>query len=185
MNSKLVILSGPSGSGKSTLEKDLASDLSLSVLVSHTTRAPRQGEIDGVNYHFVSKEEFDKLDMLEVNFYNGNWYGLSRQELNSKMSQGHCIVVMEQNGVDHLRENCVGLEAVHLFLMLFPTTSLRRMEERGDNPLLAEVRMMDNLENGEFEKWRYADSIVNAELPYEQVRFQAKAIVSSMLFENP
>lgn len=185
MNNKLVILSGPSGSGKSTLEKDLASDLSLSVLVSHTTRAPRQGEIDGVNYYFVSKEKFDELDMLEVNFYNGNWYGLSRQELTSKMDSGDCVVVMEQNGIDNLRANYAGLNIVHLFMMLFPTTSLKRMEERGDQPLLAEVRMMDNLENGEFEKWRHADAIVNAELPYEQVYSQAKMIVSSMLFENP
>ncbi len=74
----LIVLSGPSGVGKDSVLKLILkgrSDLKLSI--SYTTRLPRQGEINGVDYHFVSKEEFEKLinngEMLEYATYCGNY----------------------------------------------------------------------------------------------------------------
>ena len=74
---KFLVVSGPSGVGKGTICNILIKELDAEYSVSYTTRSPREGEIDGVNYNFVSKEEFEKMiqmgDLLEYNFYNGNW----------------------------------------------------------------------------------------------------------------
>lgn len=91
----LFILSAPSGAGKSSLIKgflEQGCDRELQVSVSHTTRAPRPGEIDGVHYHFVSVEAFKQL--IEDNaFYEwaevfGNYYGTSEVAIDHQLSQG-------------------------------------------------------------------------------------------------
>ena len=76
----LVVISGPSGVGKDTLIQRLRElDSSLQYSISYTTRRPRQGEVDGVNYFFVSRERFEELIargfFLEHATYNGNYYG--------------------------------------------------------------------------------------------------------------
>ena len=77
---QLVIWSGPSGSGKGTvLNEALAKYDNLRVSVSATTRKPREGDINGVHYHFITKDEFEKRledgEFLEYGQYVGNYYG--------------------------------------------------------------------------------------------------------------
>ncbi|WNC68320.1 guanylate kinase [Thalassotalea nanhaiensis] len=91
----LFILSAPSGAGKSSLIKELLEQNNprpLQVSVSHTTRAPRPGEVDGVHYHFVSVEQFKKL-IAEGAFYEwaevfGNYYGTSETAIDHQLQQG-------------------------------------------------------------------------------------------------
>jgi guanylate kinase len=98
---KLVIISGPSGAGKSTVVRELLAcgELPLRLSVSATTRAPRPGEVDGVHYHFLSREEFARLreagEFLECKevFGQGDWYGTLTSEVASGFAQGKWMVL--------------------------------------------------------------------------------------------
>ena len=93
----MLVLSSPSGAGKTTLSKKIQqSDNSFEISVSHTTRKPRPNEVDGLDYHFVSKEEFKKL--LNINaFYEhaeifGNYYGTSKSSINKIIKNNHNVL---------------------------------------------------------------------------------------------
>ncbi len=98
---QLVIISGPSGSGKSTLVKRLIATcpLPLELSVSATTRAPREGETDGVQYRFLTKEQFQKhrecndfLECCEV-FGRGDWYGTLSEPVTTGLRNGKWIIL--------------------------------------------------------------------------------------------
>ncbi len=98
MNKKLYVISGPSGVGKGTVIKkflDRNPDFMLSV--SCTTRLPREGEIDGVNYFFLSKEEFQKCidegKFLEWAEFAGNRYGTKKKYINKCLEEGRNIIL--------------------------------------------------------------------------------------------
>ena len=85
----LVVLSGPSGSGKGTvLKQAMRSNPNIEVSVSVTTRAPREGEIDGVNYYFLTPEAFQNLlaedGLLEWAEFCGNFYGTPREKIEQR-----------------------------------------------------------------------------------------------------
>ena len=87
-----IVLSSPSGAGKTTITKKLSQKYpNIKISISHTTRKPRPNEIDGVDYHFVTREEFKKL-IQKNNFYEhakifDNYYGTSKNSVN-KLHQG-------------------------------------------------------------------------------------------------
>ena len=94
----LYILSAPSGAGKTSLVKALlAQDHQICVSVSHTTRAMRDGEQDGVDYNFVAKKDFaylvDQQQMLEHATVFENSYGTSRQWVESSLAQGQDVIL--------------------------------------------------------------------------------------------
>ena len=95
----MLVLSSPSGAGKTTLSKKIQqSDNSFKISVSHTTRKARVNEVDGVDYHFVNKNEFKKL-LNEDAFYEhteifGNYYGTSRTSVN-KIIKDKCNVLFD------------------------------------------------------------------------------------------
>lgn len=104
----IVTITGPSGSGKTVLS-NLLKDEGLIPLVSTTTRAPRQGETDGVDYHFVSREQFnDDLQsgkFIENVEYNGVLYGVSVEEAQRAFSAGKpAVLVAEPHGVEQIAE---------------------------------------------------------------------------------
>ena len=90
----LVIISGPSGVGKDTIIdalRDRPRDPDYHYVVTCTTRAPRPGEVDGVNYHFLDRERFLELrdagGLLEANEVHGNWYGTPRDEVRDALAE--------------------------------------------------------------------------------------------------
>ncbi len=89
---KLIILSGPSGCGKGTILEIVRKKLNFAYSVSATTRAPREGEIDGVNYYFLSRDDFENRikngDMLEYTEYCGNYYGTLLSEVHDSLNRG-------------------------------------------------------------------------------------------------
>ena len=94
----LFIISAPSGAGKTSLVKSLLqSDLGLNLSISHTTRLPRSSEVDGEDYHFVSKETFLRMlnngEFLESAEVYGNFYGTSEKWIHEKISAGQDIVL--------------------------------------------------------------------------------------------
>jgi len=95
---RLVVVSGPSGVGKGTVVAEACRHRpDLRVSVSATTRAPREGEVDGVNYHFLSRRDFkdriDHGDMLEYAEFAGNLYGTPRTEVLKALSDGATVVL--------------------------------------------------------------------------------------------
>ena len=92
-----IVLSSPSGAGKTTITKKISQKYpNIKISISHTTRKPRPNEIDGVDYHFVSKENFEKL-IRENNFYEhakifDNYYGTSKKSVNKLHEEKYNVV---------------------------------------------------------------------------------------------
>lgn len=95
---KLLIISGPSGVGKGTVLGELfAQSIDFAVSVSATTRAPREGEKEGVDYFYKSREEFESMikngELLEYATYNENYYGTPKAYVDSKLDEGKNVIL--------------------------------------------------------------------------------------------
>lgn len=116
----LVVVSGPSGCGKGTvLGRLLKEDPNVFYSVSATTRAPRPGEVDGVHYFFLSKEQFEEKiktgGMLEYANYVGNYYGTPSQAVEDQRSLGHDVILeIEIQGAMQVKAKCP--DAVMVFV---------------------------------------------------------------------
>ncbi len=132
---RMIVVSAPSGCGKGTVLAEILKDDSFFYSVSATTRLPRVGEVDGVNYHFISVEEFEKRiaddDMLEYAKYCDNYYGTPKKILEEKMNEGiNVILEIEVQGAMKVRELCP--DAVFIFIMPPSIKELdRRLRKRG------------------------------------------------------
>src|ERR1700709_2029766 len=98
MAAKVFVLTAPSGVGKGTLIRDPRQRLpDLELSISATTRAPREGEVDGRDYHFLSPEQFEERmrreDFLEYATYSRNSYGTLRTEVERRLAAGHSVVL--------------------------------------------------------------------------------------------
>ena len=116
----LFIVSGPAGSGKGTVVNELiANHPSLTLSISATTRQPRPGEVDGVHYHFISKEEFEQRikdgKMLEYAIYSGNYYGTPQKEVEEAMNEGKDVILeIEVAGAMQIKEKIKDSVAIML-----------------------------------------------------------------------
>jgi guanylate kinase len=106
---RLFVVSGPAGVGKETVVSTLrALHPEIEKTVSATTRAPREGEVDGVSYHFCTVEQFQELlahdGILEHNFYCGNYYGTLRSEVDGRLTAGKVVVlVIDVHGAANIK----------------------------------------------------------------------------------
>ncbi len=109
---KLFVFTGPSGVGKGTLLAEfLKQNPNLEYSVSSTTRKPRQGEINGISYFFISKEKFEEdiknNKFLEWTKYNENYYGTSVETVNKALNEGHDILLeIEVKGALNVMQKC-------------------------------------------------------------------------------
>jgi guanylate kinase len=133
---KLFVISGASGVGKSTvLSKVMAERSDLRFSVSATTRPPRPGEVEGVSYYFVSKEQF--LDMIqkdafvEYDAHMDNYYGTPSAQLEEKLHTGSVLLDIEPNGAFNVKAK--RSDAVLIFIAAPSMEALRqRLSGRGD-----------------------------------------------------
>lgn len=121
MRGKLFVISAPSGAGKTSLVKALlAVEPELHLSVSYTTRPPRPGEVNGVDYHFVDKDQFQGLQnegaFLERAEVHGNYYATSHRWLSDKLDQG-CDVLLEIDWQGAAQVRHLLPEAVCLFIL--------------------------------------------------------------------
>lgn len=132
----LYVISAPSGAGKTSLVAGmLEQDEKLGVSVSHTTRSMRTGEQDGVNYHFVSREEFEAMigrgDFLEHADVFGNYYGTSQVWVKKKLAAGQDVILeIDWQGAEQVRR--LMPDCVSIFIVPPSPESLRkRLNGRG------------------------------------------------------
>ena len=117
---KLFVISGASGVGKSTvLQKVMEKRKDLVFSVSATTRAPRPGEVDGVDYYFISVPQFKKMidmgEFLEYDAHHSTYYGTPCNQLAEKLERGNVVLDIEPNGAFNVRKACP--EATLIFIM--------------------------------------------------------------------
>ena len=132
----LIVFSGPSGAGKdSILNKIMDKKENLKLSVSHTTRPPRDGEVDGKNYYFVSKQKFMEMvkngEMLEYAIYCGNYYGTSVVKVRGELEKGNDVILeIEVQGAEQVMKKIP--EALSIFILPPSLSELKkRLQNRG------------------------------------------------------
>ena len=148
---ELFVISGPSGAGKGTICKALVERFpGIELSVSATTRAPREGEVDGVNYYFLDKETFEERiavgGFLEYAEVYGNYYGTPKQKVLNKLEAGVDVLLeIDIQGAKKVRE--VYPEGIFIFILPPSKAELRRrLEGRGtDSPEVIEARLAETM----------------------------------------
>ena len=106
---KLIVISGPSGVGKGTICNNIINGLNAIYSISTTTRPPRQDEVNGKDYYFITKDEFENKikegDFLEYNIYNNNYYGTSKKMVIDNIENGvNVIAEIDVNGGHNIKK---------------------------------------------------------------------------------
>ncbi|ERK68945.1 guanylate kinase [Leptotrichia sp. oral taxon 215 str. W9775] len=168
MRGKLIIVSGPSGSGKSTVTKIVKDKLNIPLSISATTRNPRDGEIDGKDYFFLSKEEF-KNKIANDEFYeyaevHGNYYGTLKKTVEENLDKGlNVILEIDVQGALIAKE-----KKKDAILVFFRTKDMDILEKRlRDRKTDSEEVIQTRLKNAETElkyEDKYNYTIINENL---------------------
>lgn len=158
----LFIVSAPSGAGKTSLVRELIESLDgIQVSVSHTTRAKREGEVDGVNYHFIDVPDFEAMikrgDFFEYAKVFDNYYGTSRKAAQTLLEAGQDVILeIDWQGAQQVREQMPN--AVSIFILPPSRDELeRRLASRGtDEHAIIARRMRDAVsEMSHFNEYDY------------------------------
>jgi guanylate kinase len=165
----LIVISGPSGVGKDTLIKSLLEhDRNLRYSVSCTTRSARPGEVDGVDYSFVTRDQFQRLvaegAFLEHATYNGNMYGTLAERVAKGRDAGHDVVLkIEVNGAEQVRAKAP--DAVFIFLAPPSVDELVRRQVKRNTESTQDMAARREIATREMEyAARYDHVVVNDDL---------------------
>jgi guanylate kinase len=169
MAAKVFVITGPSGVGKGTLIRELLLRLpDLELSISATTRPPREGEVDGRDYHFLSPAEFEERmrreDFLEYATYSGNSYGTLRTEVERRLSAGHSVVLeIEVQGARQVR--AAMRESIQVFIAPPDPAVLReRLDGRGTDSAEAIDARLEVAEGEMAAQNEFAHVVVNDDL---------------------
>jgi len=147
----MIVLVGESGAGKSTIEKILVDKYGFNNIISYTTREPRTGEVDGVDYHFVTKSEFRRLKLqapfVETAAYNGWYYGTAKRDY----IKDNAVAVLTPSGLRQVQK-ISDINIVSFYISVPRRDRLIKILQRGDNideaygRNLSDVEMFDGIE---------------------------------------
>ena len=160
---KLFVISGASGVGKSTvLKKVMGQRKDLFFSVSATTRAPREGEVDGVSYYFLTRPQFEEMirkdEFLEYDEHHETLYGTPASEVLKKQEIGHVILDVEPNGAFNVRK--ARPDATLIFIMPPTWEALEeRLRSRGDTSA-QQIEIRLNRAKWEMEQSKFYDYVV-------------------------
>jgi guanylate kinase len=175
---KVFVITGPSGVGKGTLIKRLLErvpDLALSV--SATTRAPREGEVDGTDYHFLTEEQFqerrDAGDFLEFATYSGKHYGTLNSELERCLDKGRSVVLeIEVQGATQVRAS--KKDSIQIFIAPPDESVLReRLSGRGTDSAEAIDRRLETAKGELAQQDDFNHRIVNDDLDHATAELES------------
>ena len=184
----LYVVSAPSGCGKGTiLETVLKNNKNIYYSVSATTRLPREGEKDGINYIFLPRDEFQKLiennGMLEHACFCNNFYGPPRKQVEEKLREGYDVILeIETNGAMQIKKNFP--DAILIFILPPSISELRRrlFKRRTESEEVIEQRLSEAKREISLAK-NYDYIMVNGELEKAITDFEA-IITASKLANN-
>ena len=170
MAARVFVITGPSGVGKGTLIRELRERVpGLELSVSATTREPREGESEGVDYHFLSADEFAERaeagDFLEHATFSGNRYGTLRSEIERTLDAGSSVVLeIEVQGARQVRA-AMGDEAVLIFIAPPDPAALReRLSGRGTDSADAIERRLETAKQELEASQEFKHVVVNDDL---------------------
>lgn len=182
ISGQLYVVSAPSGAGKTSLVKALVeANADLAVSVSHTTRAKRPGEVDGINYHFVSVAEFNDLKeqggFFEWAQVFDNFYGTSKQGVITQLNQGMDVILeIDWQGAAQVKQHMP--DAVAIFILPPSTAALReRLTGRGQDDSSVIERRMQSARD-EISHYGEADYVVLNDR-FETALIDLQAIIKS------
>lgn len=179
---KLFIYTGPDGSGRKTLAKMVATAFDMETVISYTTRPPKPYEEDGEDYHFVSKETFQKMadneEFLEHVEMDGYHYGIKEQDIVDAFKE-HKFVYLTLNpkGADAMKK-LYGDHVVRIFIYANRDTVLERQKKRGDDEEAVQRHMNHYEEIMEY-KEECEHAFENYDLP--QVSFQVSELIEDYM----
>lgn len=145
----MIVISAPSGAGKTTLVKALCeADPKLMVSVSHTTRAKREGEIDGIAYHFTDLDSFNEMveqdQFLEHAKVFDNYYGTSKTSLESQLSKGIDVILeIDWQGAERVRQLIPECISIFILPPSYHALETRLADRKGDDASTIQRRMDD------------------------------------------
>ena len=165
----LVLYTGSSGVGKGTIMAELLKrDPSIRLSVSNTTRDPREGEIDGVHYNFVTKEQFEELikdnGYLEYAEYCGNYYGTPKKQVEDLLDEGYNVFLeIEVQGGLQILDKYPDILSIFI---LPPSMEIleKRLRNRGTEKEEVIIKRLNEAKNEISFKNRYRFNVVNGEL---------------------
>ena len=165
----LVLYTGSSGVGKGTIMAELLKrDPSIRLSVSNTTRDPREGEIDGVHYNFVTKEQFEELikdnGYLEYAEYCGNYYGTPKKQVEDLLDEGYNVFLeIEVQGGLQILDKYPDILSIFI---LPPSMEIleKRLRNRGTEKEEVIIKRLNEAKNEISFKDRYRFNVVNGEL---------------------
>ena len=188
----LVLLSGVSGAGKDTIKKELIRRNERIVsLPSYTDRAPREGEVNGEIYNFISTEEFEELikngDLYEYDVHHDHYYGTSKKLLNDRISSGKIIVKdIDVNGTENLVK-LLGADTkiITIFLRVPKQELHRRLIARNPGTSKKEIQLRLNLFDYEESKIGIYDYVIKNNDLEKTIQIISTIIKYEEALENP
>ncbi|CDZ75405.1 guanylate kinase [Peptoniphilus sp. ING2-D1G] len=178
----IYLFAGRSGSGKTTQANILKKQPNFYKITTYTTRGKRKGEIENVDYHFISKEDF--FNLKEENFFigaaefAGNYYGISKKDLEKYAnSSKNIILVLELEGIKEIKKNFKN--AICIYLYLKEEEMVKRMKARGDSDEKIKNRLA-NLQDFA----PYSDYIIDASKGVDEIAKEIMDIVCKLSIKS-